>query len=130
MWACFLPCSSRIYTGISGLGGRYLPVHSYLPLPGQDFSVVNAFYAISISLKTLYLSITFILIYILEAQCTHTGDPYCTHNIVFYPYFYYFNLIQFYFRTYLFIFITHLFIILLVPIIALAVFLRIVFLYT
>ena len=34
-----------------------------------------AFYVVFINLKTLYLSITFKLIYILEAQCTPTGDP-------------------------------------------------------
>ena len=43
-----------------------------------------AFYVVFISLKTLYLLITFILIYILEAQYTHTGYPYCTHSIVLY----------------------------------------------
>ena len=45
-----------------------------------------AFYVVFISLKTLYLSITFTLIYILEVRYTRTGDPYCTHNIVFLPY--------------------------------------------
>ena len=37
-------------------------------------SSIFSLYVIFISLKTLYLSITFILIDILEAQCTHTGD--------------------------------------------------------
>ena len=48
-----------------------------------------AFYIVFIGLKTLYLSITFVLIYMLEARCTHTGDTCCTHNIVLYclPYF-------------------------------------------
>ena len=45
-----------------------------------------AFYVVFTSLKTLYLSIIFKLIYILEARCTYTGDPYCTHNIVLYFY--------------------------------------------
>ena len=57
-------------------------VHLYLP-----------FYVVFISLKTLYLSITFILMYILEARCTHTGYPYCNNIVLhFLPYFYnYFN---------------------------------------
>ena len=46
-----------------------------------------AFYVVFISLRTLYLSITFILIYILEARCTPTGDPCCAHNIVFFTIF-------------------------------------------
>ena len=48
-----------------------------------------AFCAIFISVRTLYRSVTFILIYILEARCTHTGDLCCTHNIIlcFLPYF-------------------------------------------
>ena len=48
-----------------------------------------AFYVVFISLKTLYLSIIFILKYILEAQYKHTGDPYCSYDIVLYflPYF-------------------------------------------
>ena len=78
-----------------------------------------AFYVIFISVKIFYLSITFIMIYILEARCTSSGDPYCAHNIVLYfvPYVLKIILItnQFYFITYLVIFITHLFIILLVP---------------
>ena len=40
-----------------------------------------AFYDVFISLKTLFLSITSILIYILEVLCIHTGDPNCTHDI-------------------------------------------------
>ena len=58
----------------------------------NTFFLYLAFYVVFISLKTLYLSITFRLIYILEVWCTHTGDPYCSHNIVFYPIFnYYFK---------------------------------------
>ena len=44
------------------------------PLMKAFIHLYLAFYVIFISLKTLYLSITFILIYILEARCTHTGD--------------------------------------------------------
>ena len=77
-----------------------------------------AFYVICISLKTICLRITFIPKYILETRCTHTGEPYCTHNIVLY-FLPYFNIIlttySIYFMTYLFIFIIHVFIILLVP---------------
>ena len=45
-----------------------------------------AFCVVFINLETLYLSITFILIYILEARCTHTHttNTCCTHNIVLY----------------------------------------------
>ena len=89
-------------------------VHLYLP-----------FYVTFTSLKTLYLSITFILIYILEARCTYTGDPYCTHNIVFYflPYFLITILITYsnLFHDLFIYFITHLFISLLVPLIALVI---------
>ena len=45
-----------------------------------------AFYVVFISLNTLYSSITFILIYILEARYTHMywRSLYCTNNIVLY----------------------------------------------
>ena len=92
-----------------------------------------AFYVILISLKTLYLSITFVLIYILEAWCTHTGHPYCTrYCIVFFTlllnnYFnYLFNFISW--PIYLFLLPTYL-LFYLYPIIALVVFLSIVLLY-
>ena len=53
------------------------------------FHLYLAFYVIVISPKILYFSIAFILIYILEARCTHTGDSYCTqYCIVFFAIFF------------------------------------------
>ena len=67
-------------------------------------------YIIIISLKTLSLSIISIPIYILEALCTCTGDPNCTHDFVF-DFYHIFNNHLFVFYDKLFIyFITYLFI--------------------
>ena len=51
----------------------------------------SSIFSLLYHLKTLYLSISFILIYIFEARCTHTGYPCCTHNIVLYFYTMFYN---------------------------------------
>ena len=73
-----------------------------------------AFYVVFISLKTLFLSITSILIYILEVLWR--SQLYTIFVLYLLP-FLIIILITYsnYFMTYLFIFITHLFILLLVP---------------
>ena len=82
-----------------------------------------AFYVVFIiSLKTVYLSITFILIYILEARCTYAGDPYCTHYCIFYIMFYNYLNHLLNFMTYLFILLPTYLLFYLYPIIALVVF--------
>ena len=64
--------------------GRSLNL-GFLP---PDINYRYIFYVVFISLKTLYLSITSILIYILEARCTRTGDPYYWRPLILYCIFY------------------------------------------